>query len=277
MSARVPQGYFLTPMGKERKPLDRRKRQGKFFFRWLTLSAFGVLLGAFPGPTRAEPDPRGHVPPIGWIRAQFWKHFQLGDFLLEGVLRCGNRTYPFELRTHNRELVYRFRSVPLAFRIRFDRDRTLVQEKGPRDPNWREVAPKDRTKPILDTDVSYEDLSLDFLHWTQVRSLGTDSIKTLSSWAFEAEPGNEPSQYSKVRYWISQEYFALLRADGYGSQDSPIKRLEVNAVERMGDRYIAKEMQISRMSPERGLSTSRTFIEVIGGEQVLRACAPKKS
>jgi hypothetical protein len=218
-----------------------------------------------------NPPSEGEVPPIEWVRAHFWKNFHLGDFLLEGVLRCGSRRYPFLLTTHDRELLYRFASADLSLRIRVDRDRTIIEKKAKGDAQWVPVAGSDRSGHILGTDLTYEDLSLDFIRWKRVHPLGTDSIKTLSAWVFEAEPEVSPSQYAKVRFWISREYFALLRADGYNDRKQPIRRLEVNAVTRLGDYYIIKEMQISRLFPDRNLSMSRTYLEITGGETALPA------
>ena len=162
-------------------------------------------------------------------------------------------------------MVYEFTDQPLQIQVILDPVLPSVSRRPNSSSEWHEVVGRELQQPVLDTDVTYEDLCLDFIHWAKVSALGTDDIKTLKAWAFEAEPDGF-SQYKKVRYWISADFFAFLRVDGYNDKGQVIKRVEVNGVQKIGSAYVIKEMQISTLVPGRELSSSRTYIEVRTGQ-----------
>jgi hypothetical protein len=213
----------------------------------------------------AKPNPDKATPPVEFVQARVLRNLRLQDFQLNGFLRSAKASYPLILRTREREMVYEFTEKPLHIRVLLDPARTQVQTRPESGAPWRELSEQERGQLIFDSDVTYEDLCLDFIRWDKVISLGTDSIKTLPAWAFEATP-NGLSRYAKVRYWISSDYYAFLRVDGYNEKNEVIKRVEVNGVQKIGPAYVIKEMQISTIIPGRELSSSRTYIEVRSGQ-----------
>jgi hypothetical protein len=213
----------------------------------------------------AEPDPHQPTPPIEFVQARVLHNLRLQDFQLEGVIHTSKKIYPMRLRTRDHEMVYEFTDQPLQIRVNLDPEQSSVARRKNSTSDWEELTGSARQQAILDTDITYEDLCLDFIHWSKVTALGGDDIKTLKSWAFEATPDGS-SQYTKVRYWISSDFFAFLRVDGYNSQGQAIKRVEVNGVQKIGSAYVIKEMQISSLVPGRELSSSRTYIEVRTGQ-----------
>ncbi len=225
-----------------------------------------VLLSLlFIGVVFAEPNPDQPAPPIEFVQARVLRNLNLQDFQLEGVMHTLKKIYPMRLRTRNHEMVYEFTDQPLQIRVILDPSQPSVSRRKNSSSDWHELTGHARLETVLDTDVTYEDLCLDFIRWSKVTGLGTDDIKTLKSWAFEAVP-DEVSQYSKVRYWISSDYYAFLRVDGYNDRGQAIKRVEVNGIQKIGSAYVLKEMQVSTLIPGRELSSSRTYIEVRSGK-----------
>lgn len=214
----------------------------------------------------AEPNPDKPAPPIEYVQARVFRNLKLQDFQLEGVIRSTKSTYPMILRTREREMVYEFKTKPLHIRVVLDPAGAIVERRTGADAPWKSVNGQERLQLIFDSDITYEDLCLDFIRWDKVKPLGSDSIKTLPAWAFEAEPDGA-SSYKKVRYWISSEYFAFLRVDGYNAAGQAIKKVEVNGVQKIGQAYVIKEMQVSTLIPGRNdISSSRTYIEVRTGQ-----------
>ncbi len=214
----------------------------------------------------AAPDPKGQVPPIEYVQARMWKNMRLADFTLQGTVRTDKNKYPITLRTKGYELIYEFNDQPLQIREVISPENSIVQRRKNSNEPWVTLTDKEKTEKILDSDISYEDLGLDFIRWENVRPLGTDNIKTLPAWAFEATP-NGVSLYSKARFWISSDYDAFLRVDAYNQKDQVIKRVEVNGVQKIGKAYMIKEMQISTLIPGRELSSSRTYVEIKTGQE----------
>lgn len=224
---------------------------------------FGMLGLGLVGlaAVQAQPDPNKPVPVPEVMQEMLWENMALADFLLEGNLRTAKSLHPIVMRTRGREMVYEFQKQPLQVRVVMTESGSIIQRRSKASEPWQMVSGKERLARILDADVAYEDLGLDFLRWRQVRPLGVDAIKTLAAWAYEAVPP-VMSNYAKARYWISQDHLAVLRVDAFNDQGQVVKRVEVNGVMKVGEVYTIKEMQISTMIPGRDLSASRTYIEI---------------
>jgi hypothetical protein len=223
---------------------------------WL---AFSLFFSA--GRLMAEPDANKPIPTPEVMQQLVWESSSLSDFRLEGIVRTEKNLHPIVLKTRGREMVYEFLKQPLQIRVVMTESGSIIQRRTSAKAAWSSVSGADRLAKILDSDVAYEDLGLDFLRWRQVRALGADGIKTLPAWAYEAIPAVR-SNYAKARYWISSEFLAVLRVDAFNAQGQVIKRVEVNGVMKVGQVYTIKEMQISNVIPGRDLSASRTYIEI---------------
>ncbi|CAI9084896.1 outer membrane lipoprotein-sorting protein [Candidatus Methylacidiphilum fumarolicum] len=219
-------------------------------------------------PLWAKPNPEKPIPPLEFIQGRFWRNFRLKDYILKGSIQAAKDTYPITLILHDRSMEYRFKGLPLMIYVEINPEASFVAYRNHSNEPWQPITGMNRTKHILNTDISYEDLCLDFIRWEKIKQLGTDSIKTLSCWAFDAYPGNTPSAYSKVRYWIAEEYYALIRAEAFNSANQLVKRLDINSVQRIGDAYVIKEMQIATIPPGKTLSSSKTYIQIEEGKPV---------
>ncbi|MES2309849.1 MAG: outer membrane lipoprotein-sorting protein [Verrucomicrobiota bacterium] len=233
----------------------------KYTRLWMVL-----LLALFSISNSFSQNAKEHLaPPIDYVLARLWRNLQLQDFKLEGYVRTEKKKYPIVLRTKAREMIYEFQDQPIQIRVVLNPDQSVVEKRANSGSPWKAVTGKDRLQKILDTDMTYEDLGMEFLRWDNVKSLGNDSIKTLPTWVYEAEP-NQPSSYSKARYWISTQYYAFMQVDAYNSKGQVVKRVEVNGIQKIGVAYVIQEMQISTMIPGRDLSSSRTWIDIRNGE-----------
>jgi hypothetical protein len=225
-----------------------------------------LLLAAGLGPLQAAPDPSHPTPPPALVQARVFRNLQLQDFTLDGDVHNQKKSYPIQLKTHDREMVYLFKDQPLQIRVDLNPAVAVVQKRRSAKEAWQTVSGAALKQTILDTDVAYEDLGLSFIFWDNMKGLGSDDIKTLPAWAFEATPPPDfASLYTKVRYWISSEYYAFLRVDGYNRQGQVIKRVEINGVRKIGEAYVVNEIQVSTMVPGTDVSSSRTYIDVASG------------
>lgn len=217
----------------------------------------------------AAPDESKKIPDPEVMQRAVWDNMRLRDFTLRGNLRVDDGKkrvlHPILLKTKGRKMVYEFLKQPLQIRVQMTPSGSIIDRRSGPDAKWEMVSGKERLKTILNSDVAYEDLGVDFLRWSKVKPLGMDSIKTLKAWAYEAEPPSL-SSYTKARYWISADYLSILRVDAYDADGEVIKRVGVNGVMRVGDSYVIKEMMISSMIPGRDLSRSRSYIQIKDAE-----------
>ncbi len=250
---------------KPRTLRDRRPRLSRLGAPAAWVLTGIVWLSGLSESALSNPDPAKPCPPIEFLQGRFWKNFRLQDFALHGVIESERESYPIQLILHDRKMIYDFENPPFQILVEIQPERSVVERRRQKREPWQSVSGRARMSPILDTDITYEDLCLDFMRWDQIRPLGTDHVKTLTAWAFDAFPPRGTSAYARVRYWIAAEYYALLRADGYNAAGELVKRLEVNGVQRIGDAYVIKEMQISSFDPQKE-SSSRTLINIRRGE-----------
>jgi hypothetical protein len=235
----------------------------RFFFIFLFIIAGGLLT------LQADPDPDKKIPEPEVVQRAVWDNMKLRDFTLSGNLRVDDGKervlHPILLKTMGRKMVYEFLEQPLQIRVQLTPSGSIVDRRSGPDAKWEMVSGKERLETILNSDVAYEDLGVDFLRWSKVKPIGGDSIKTLEAWAYEAEPPSL-SSYAKARYWISADYLSVLRVDAYNAAGEVIKRVGVNGVMKVGDSYVIKEMMISSMIPGRELSSSRSYIQIKDAE-----------
>jgi hypothetical protein len=219
------------------------------------------------------PDPatKSQVPPIAFVQGMIWKRLDLADFTLNGTVRCDKtkKSYPIILRTKGHELVYEFQDQPLQIRVQLNPGAFTIQKRTSASGAWTSLSSGDMTKTILDTDITYEDLVVDFVNWDDIQPLGTDSIKTLPAYVFEAKPGpSDHSHFSSVRFWVSKQYWAFLRVDGCNAKGQTVKRVEVQDVMQIGKFYVFKEMKVANMVPDKDdIASSTTLIDISDGKE----------
>ena len=244
----------------------------------LHLLALCTTLGFLSTPAAAGslPDPatKNNVPSIAYVQAMIWKRLDLADFTLTGIVRSDRtkKQYPLKLRTKGHELVYEFQDQPLQIRVRLDPAAFTLERRTSSTAAWTLVPAADMGKSILNTDITYGDLNLDFINWDDIKPLGTDAIKTLDAYVFEATPGpTDHSTFASVRFWVSKQYWAFLRIDGLNAKGQTVKRVEVQDVMEVGDvhkYYVFKVMKVANMEPDKDdIARSTTLIQIDSGKE----------
>jgi hypothetical protein len=236
----------------------------KVYLRILRMAWLGLFGCLILVPGQAAPSLDQPMPSQDFIMGRVWRNLELQDFTLSGILRTGSRQHALRLVTGGRSMNYIFPDDALDIKVRFLPDETEVLVKEGDKPERRWGA-NDWQRTILETDITYEEVALRFLYWPEIRVAGVDSIKTLKAYAFDTEPGTVASQFARVRFWISAEHFALLRADAYDAGGQVVKRLEVNGVLQIGDAWVLKELQVATLIPGRDISRTRTYIDIRDG------------
>ena len=222
----------------------------------------------FPAFADTLPDPATikDVPPLPMVQAMISKRLDLVDFTLSGTVKSDKtkKQYAIKLLTKGHELVYEFQDQPLQIRVQLNPGAFSLETRTSPTGAWTAVPVSDLNKPIFDTDITYGDLGLDFINWDDTQPLGTDTIKTLDAYVFEAKPGpKDHSPFAAVRYWVSKQYWAFLRIDGLNAREQTVKRVEVQDVMTINKTVVFKEMKISTMQPDKNdIAKSTTFIDI---------------
>ena len=238
---------------------------------FLCLFAFGAapLLSLHAG--LPDPATKDKVPPIAYVQGMIWNRLKFADFTLTGVVRSDKtkKSYPIVLRTKDRTMVYEFQDQPLQIRIQLNPGAFVIQKRASASDKWAAIPSSEMPKPILGTDITYQDLVIDFVNWDNIEPLGIDSIKTLESYVFEARPGKDDhSPFASIRFWVSKQYWAFLRIDGLNANGQTVKRVEVQDVMQIGKFYVFKQMKVANMVADKNdIASSVTFIDIAEGKE----------
>ena len=229
-------------------------------------TALPVLADTLPDPATIP-----KVPDINYVQAQIYKRLKLANFTLVGTVRSDKtkKQYPIKLLTKGHEMIYEFQDQPLQIRVELNPGAFTLEKRSSDSGAWTTVPSSDMGKPIFDTDITYGDLALDFINWDDIEPMGTDSIKTLDAYVFDAKPGpNDYSPCPTVRFWVSKLYWAFLRIDGLNAKGQTVKRVEVQDVMQIGKFSVFKTMKVANMEPDKDdIAKSTTLIQIQDGKE----------
>ena len=246
--------------------------KSRSYFYLLALSAnLGFLSVPAAADTLPDPATKKDVPPIAFVQARIYTRLDLADFTLNGSIKSDktHKQYPIKLLTKGHEMIYEFQDQPLQIRVQLNPGAFTLERRTSDTGTWSAVPKSDLGKSIFDTDITYGDLALDFINWDDIEPMGTDSIKTLDAYVFDAKPG--PGDYSPcptIRFWVSKQYCAFLRIDGLNAQGQTVKRVEVQDVMQIGKFSVFKTMKVANMEPDKDdIAKSTTLIQIDDGKE----------
>lgn len=215
-----------------------------------------ALTLAFASIVRADDPPPSAQELLRSVRlaqsAQQWK--------LTGRIRTGSKKTPFLLSLEKGAIRYEFTDNKDAVSLRLgEKSSTLEETKGgktARVPSSRYSA------PVHGTEISYEDLSLRFLYWSDANVLGGDMISAHRCWKVEARPAAaNDSQYARVVLWIGREDGALMKAESYDASGRWVRRFTVTSVMKREGYWLLKQMRIERSSGG-GADPKPSYLEI---------------
>ncbi|HWL51701.1 MAG TPA: outer membrane lipoprotein-sorting protein [Chthoniobacteraceae bacterium] len=229
--------------------------------RFSTLALLGVAL-ALGLPEAVEA--RENAPDAREILALVRDNQSAQDRDFAGRLRTSSSSkkvvVPFRLMMKGGRITYLFDHPKEAFVLKLgDSGARLEHVAG---SGRTASVPKARyDEPVRGTDITYEDLALQFLYWNNAKVVGEDTLSTRRCWVVEAvPPGRGVSQYDRVRLWV-EKGGALMKAECFQG-GRLARRFEVRNVQKApeGGGYILKSMRIQRMDGEG--DRSQTYLDV---------------
>ncbi|HVF71203.1 MAG TPA: outer membrane lipoprotein-sorting protein [Chthoniobacterales bacterium] len=179
---------------------------------------------------------------------------------LQGQLREGSTIVPFRLVQTGPTIRYSFSNPDMALQLRLgDNDSRLeeVTREG-----VEKITPAQFDHKVRGTAVTYEDLALKFLYWSDAKVTGENSLRTRNCWKVELKAPSRQSQYSNVWLWVDKNGGAIMRIQAYDWNAKMAKRFEVVSAQKIEGRWFLKEMRIEEFDPETGKVKTRTHLEI---------------
>lgn len=187
--------------------------------------------------------------------------------VLNGRLRNGDQIVPFKLLLNGAEIRYEFTKPDLALMLRLGEKGSRLEEVT-RSGSEKVSAARFDTK-VRNTDISYEDIALRFLYWTNAKIEVNDDIMLYRKcWRLRlGSPSRNDSQYSAVVLWVEKQNGAFLRADGYDWNAKLSKRFDVRSVQKVEGVWLLKQMRIERFEDGKSRDKTPTYLEIQGMEK----------
>jgi outer membrane lipoprotein-sorting protein len=179
---------------------------------------------------------------------------------LQGQLRQDDLVVPFRLTQVGPLIRYSFENPDEVLQLRLGENGSrldLVTDDG------AETFPREKLEEkVRGTGITYEDLALKFLYWTNATVLGDQTVRTRSCWKLQLHAPTRETQYSNVFLWIDKASGALMRMEGYDWDGKLIKRFEVVSAQKINNRWFLKQMRVEELQPGTNKVQSRTYLEI---------------
>lgn len=225
------------------------------FFAALTAasaSAVGVVHAEDPTPTPEE------------ILILVRRSYALQDHRMTGRLRdeSTGREEPLELTLSQSVMRFRFLNPPPEI-IHLDmttEPATLWQVKA---GGSSRVPLADSQQAVREMDFNYEDLSLRFLYWKNVKLLNANVRITsarVKCWLIRVTAPDTKGAYYTVDLWVHQESGGVVKMEAYDKAGKLVKRFEVRKMWKVGDASALREMRIESINPLNGETKGRTYL-----------------
>jgi hypothetical protein len=177
---------------------------------------------------------------------------------LHGQLRQNEIVVPFQLIQNGSVVRYIFSNPDESLQLQLGEKDSRLDELS-RD-GVKKVAQFDRK--IRGTDVTYEDISLKFLYWTDASVVGQENVRTRDCWKLQMRAPSRNSQYFSVLLWVDKASGALMRMEAYDWNRQLMKKFEVVSAQKIENRWFLKQMRIEQLQPGTNKVMSRTYLEI---------------
>jgi len=246
--------------------MKKQVKQGSNGDSFFLIRYLAVLLASLPvlSPTlrSAEPTAQDLLQNVRLNQGSQYR-------IMNARLRYQNTIIPFRLVLNGNEIRYEFTDPDQVFILRLgEKSSTLFEiSKG----GTERVNSARSSEHVRGTDITYEDLSLRFLYWTDAKIIGDDPIAAIQYSMIELrpEPGSG-SQYGKVIAWVAKKYDGLLgKAKCYspdGSQVVLVMTVKSSMTLADGSRFL-KQMSIERLNNGKSTGKDPTYLEILGEEK----------
>lgn len=181
---------------------------------------------------------------------------------LQGRLRTGPKTIPFQLTVSDGTMRWQFVDPPQTLILRLGERDSLLEEIGK--GGAQKISPARFDDPVRDSDISYEDLMMRFLYWPDAAVEGEQTMILQKCWIVRVQPpGRNDSQYAKVKLWIAKENGALMQAEAFSPEGKLARRFKVISGQKTSDGlWILKQMRIETPAGNRSQDRTPTYLEI---------------
>ena len=209
-------------------------------------AALPASSGEAPAPTSAPAllaECRARLPsdPVrlaGWVRNRRPRGIVDREFSFEALLRWGAPVptvrYDFSEPSGG----------PALARATFRHDSAATEFVLQEGPTLEPAAAPAWNEGILGTDVTWLDLSMDFLRWPRAELAGEDTVKGRLCDIVEVYPPQPIPGCLKVRLWIDRDIRMFLQAQQVDENRAVARQMWVRSVKKMQGRWMVQDIEV---------------------------------
>lgn len=116
-------------------------------------------------------------------------------------------------------------------------------------------------QPIMNTDLTYEDLAFRFLYWPNAKIVGEETIKLQKCYKIRLENPGKGGRYGIVYLWVHKKYNALMQVQGYNKSGKLLKKFHVTELMKVKNGQTLKKMNVESYNPASGKVSGITYLE----------------
>ncbi len=204
------------------------------------------------------------APSAAYVLGLVRRSYALQDHKMTGRLRDDStgREEPLELTLSSTVMRFLFKNTPPEI-VHLDlttSPATLWQVK----PGGSSQVPlKNAADPVRGMDFNYEDLSLRFIYWKNVKMLDADARITaarIKCWLIRVTAPNQSGPYYTVDLWVHKDSGGVAKMEAYNTQSKMVKRFQVTKMQKVGEATVLKEMKVESFNPLNGDIKGRTYM-----------------
>jgi len=118
--------------------------------------------------------------------------------------------------------------------------RFLGAEKTP-------AAPPAINETVRGTDITWLDITLDFVWWRNPVITGEGKVKGRLCDILEVEPAEPLERCKKVRLWIDREQKLVMQAIQIDENDRDVRRMWIRAIQKINQRWVLKDIEVETL------------------------------
>ena len=122
-----------------------------------------------------------------------------------------------------------------------------------------------RMEKLLGSEFTFYDLGMPFLRWPDSKLTGPARARGLDCFVLEMTATNQP--YGRVKLWVDQKYFALLRVEAYGPNEGLVRRMAITSFKRLGELWLPRGIEMAFVPPHQALpAEEKSRLEIYAGD-----------
>jgi len=171
--------------------------------------------------------------------------------LAGNLIKDGKKT-PVSLFLRNENIQFAFQEGGAAqhFHLRLGEGKYDLFDVAP--DNKTTIFPAEKlVKPIAGTDLTYEDLSLQFFYWPDPKLEGIEPVGGENCYKIRLDkPKGSGGRYEVVYVWVHAKQGAFMQVCGFNKAGGMVKKFHVDEIMQVGGGvYTLHKMTISTMNP----------------------------